>query len=547
MEANERFEMAQRDMQARAAEMHSVLIAPQYGAGGGYIENPAARDSAICDAAMKSPLYSSMGEELGRGVALCHASAVRDYAEETNGQEIPADLFAASHQALQNLFQNNDEIAKQTSNLLLSSISEANLSSEKGVAIRATTAALTVPVMLANPMNVIVTYLPTRKGETEVFHVKRIAGSTLGDFTKNDEIHELSYGQYSRQRQRYIFKDTQSPDGTKKTYSFKAKSDLPAKREMAIRENSVVIYHNRKVAAKQTDDGTLFGQITLGDKAFTVTGSVDIEKCEITVTTNEPLPDQTTLHAEFHIDIESDETLIPRIDHKMIPFKCRPHVRVITADASIMSMFSMQTEFGVDVNAMNLSSMRDWLANEKALGVLDDLMFHVSETAVFDAEVPKNTGETWKDRYEYIQGLFIKLDTKMKSLNKESGIKAVYAGTLVSTFLQMLPSYIFERSQRSESSPRIHKIGTLLGRIEVFEVPHTTLVPEDKALLVGRTDKLGKAPYYTGDVIPPTLYSHEVNRALNKSNTLWANGYDCPGPDCDKYLIEMTLQNFTGE
>lgn len=547
MEATERYEAAQRDMQARAAEMHSVLIASQYGAGGGYIENPAARDASISEAAMKSPLYSSMGEELGCNVAKSHASAVRDFARETNGQEIPADLLAACHQGLENLFQHNEEISKNTSNLLLSSISEKNLSSEQGVAIRATTAALTLPVMLANPMNVIAAYLPTRKGQTEIFNVMRIAGSTLGDFKKNEVIHELSYGQYSRQRQRYVFSDEQSPNGTRKTYVFKTKTDVPAQREMPIRPNSVVIYHNRKLAAKQTEGGALFGQITLGDKAFTITGSVDSDKCEITVNTNEPLPDNTTLHAEFHVNIEADKTLIPRIDHKMVPFKCEPHVRVITADASIMSMFSMQTEFGVDTNAMNLSSMRDWLANEKALGVLDDLMFHVSETANFDAEVPKNTGETWKDRYEYIQGLFIKLDTKMKSLNKESGIKAIYAGTLVSTFLQMLPSYIFERSPRSESSPRIHKIGTLLGRIQVFEVPHTKLVAEDKALLVGRTDKIGKAPYYTGDVIPPTLYSHEVDRALNKANTLWANGYDCPGPDCDKYLIEMTLQNFTGE
>lgn len=545
-EVEERYNKSVIDTQVRAAVMKAALVAPQFSGNQVYISDPAQRDAAIGDAAMQTPLYSSMGEEPGRRQALSDASAIREYTASHNA--LPGDdLFAAAHGALENLFSNNQALADSAgTGMLLSSMSESNLSSEKGVTIRATTAALTLPTLLSNPMNAIVSYLPVRKYETEIFNIERIAGKTLGDFKKNQIIDELSFGQYSNQRQRYIFADAQLPDGTKKAFTFSAQANTPAQIAMPVRAGSVKVYINRdcKEPIKQIDGGDLYGVVTFADVKIVISGTVDVDTCAIAIETDKALPTGVTLHAEFEIDIESNSDLIPTVNHRMTSHKFRPASRVIGADASIMAMFAMNTEFGVDINSTNLSSMRTWLANERALKQLDDLMFFVQEVREFDAQVPTEGNETWQTRFEYIKSLFLEISQHFINTNKESGLKGLYCGTLFSTFIKMLPSSLFQLTPGYTQTTQIHFVGTLLGNIKIFEVPFTNLVPADKALAYSRTDKLGKAPYFTGDVIPPTLYSHDVDKSLNKANTLWAHGYDNAAPDCDKFLCLITLKNF---
>jgi len=542
----QRYEAGLADTLSRAGAMKRVLIQSQFLPNGSYISDPSDRDNGIIAAAAEDPLYSSMGEEMGARQALSDASAIRDYSAMNNGALPSDDLLAAAHGTLENIYSNNQSIAESgKSDMLLSSMAESNLSSEKGVSIRATTAALTLPVMLANPLNDIVSYLPARKNEVEIFEIERVAGKTLGDFKKNQIIDELSYGQYSTQRQRYPFAKDQLPDGSKKQFTFNTKSHTPAGVMLPVRPTSIKIYFNRTEAAIQLDGGDLYGQVEVGGAKVILSGTVDHDTGIIVLDSDKVLPNESQLHAEFEVDIEANGDLIPTIDHKMKGFKFRPHSRVIAADASIMSAFTMNTEFGVDINAMNLSSMRDWLANERALKQLDDLMFLVKEEYSFDAAVPENSHETWKDRFEYIKSLFLTISQTMIDTNKESGLKGMYCGTLFSTFVQMLPPSLFQRAAGYVKTSRIHFIGTILGSIKVFEVPFTSLVPAHKALGYGRTEKLGKAPYYTGDVVPPTLYSHEVTKGLRKGNTLWANGYDNASPTCDKFLVLIELKNYT--
>ncbi len=543
----QRFHKSLHDTARRAAEMKSVLIEPQFNGGSVYISDPAQRDESIANAASNSPLYSSMGDELGRRQALSDASAVREYTA-LHGNLPGDDLFAAAHGALENLFSNNQALSETVgAGMLLSSMSDSNLSSESGVAIRATTAALTLPTLLSNPMNAIVAYLPVRKYETEVFNMERIAGKTLGDFTKNQPINELTFGQYSNQRQRYIFNAAQLPDGTKKQFTFNTKLHTPARKTLPVRQQSVRIYINRdcEEVVVQIDGGDLYGSVTVGGNKVIISGTVDHDLGVIVVNTDKELPDAVVLHAEFEIDIESNPDLVPTVDHKLTSFKFRPASRVIGADASIMAMFAMKTEFGVDINSTNLSSMRNWLANERALKQLDDLMFFVQETRTFDAAVPTDSNETWQTRFEYIKSLFLEISQHFINTNKEAGLKGLYCGTLFSTFIKMLPSSLFQIAPGYNQTTQIHFVGTLLGNIQIFEVPFTKLVAADKALAFSRTDKLGKAPYFTGDVISPTLYSPEVGSPLRKENVLWAHGYDNAAPDCGKFLCLITLQNFT--
>jgi hypothetical protein len=546
-EVSQRHLASTQDRTSRASAMKAVLVNSQFTAGV-FIAAQNERDNAIIAASKEDPLYSSMGAEVGARQALSDASAIRQYSAENNGAMPSDDLLAAAHGTLENLFSNNQVIAEDASSgMLLSSVSESNLSTEQGVIIRATTAALTLPTMLSNPMNDIVAYLPVRKNKTEIFLIDRVAGKTLGDFTKNQVIDELTAGQYSHQRQRYIFDAAQSPDGTKTVFNFDTAAHTPALTKLPFKNSSVKVYFNRDSgqALNQLDDGSLYGSVTVGGSSVVMTGVVDSDLGKIVVTAGSALPDGAELHAEFEIDIESNPDLIPTIDHKMRSFTIRPASRVISADASIMSVFTMQTEFGVDTNSLNLSSMRNVLVDERSKKQLEDLMFFVQEERSFDAEVPTDTHETWATRFEYIKSLFLSISQSMINKNKRSGMKGMYAGTEFSTFVKMLPPSIFTMAPNYTQEPRIHFIGTLMGGIKVFEVPYTSIVPADKALAYARPEQLGYAPYYTGDVIPPTLYSQEVTKGLRKGSVIWANGYDSASPEIGTYLTLITLTNFT--
>lgn len=536
-EVEQRYSNTLKSTQSRAQVMRSVLIKPISHS------NAIARNDAILKAAENEPLFSAMGDHRD-GILLSATNAIIEYAKEHNGLYPTDDMLASAHEQWENLYESNDAIAAASkSNLLLSSVSEATLSSEQGVAIRATTAALTLPTILSNPMNAVCTYLPSRKYGTEVFNIDRHAGATLGDYKKGDKIDALTVGQYSRQRQAYDFASAQQPNGTKKNYIFTAKTDTPAKIDTPLRNGSIVIRLNQRIVARQTESGDIYGKTHIGETAYTFTGTAELEKGAISIETNAPLPTDTKLRAQYEIQIEGHPEMIPTVTHKMTSFKIYPHARVLSSDTSAMANFAMNVEFGVDMYSLNLSSIRDEMVNEKAKYQLWDLMQEATETALFNAQVPDS--ETWKDRFEYFLFTLIKIDTQMKKLNKESGVKAVYAGTNFSAFLQSMPPSIFQRSPTSETTPRIHKIGTLLNRIELFEVPMDGLVPTDQALFCGRTEKIGKAPYLTGDVIPPTIFKSDSEKGLVQSQTIWAQGYDETAPDCWKYLVKVILQNFT--
>lgn len=528
----------------RASEMRSVVINPQF-SGGSFIEDPTVRDNAIVDAAALSPLYSSMGEEMGARQALSDASAIRAHFQH-NG--MPSDdLLAAAHSSLENLFSHNQEIAdQQGSDSLFSSISDGALSTEAGTPIRAVTAALTLPTMLANPMNDMVTYLPSRRYEAEIFNVDRVAGKTLGDMTKGQIMDSMTTGQYSEQRQMYPFVAGQVPDGSKKQFIFTTGTDTPAKVKLQMRNGSIAVYLNRVVVAVQLDNGDLYGQVKLGSQSYILSGSVDTENGIITLNSDVAIPDAATLHAEFEIDIENNPKLVPTIDHKISSFRLRPASRILGADLSMMANFKMRTEFGIDLHSQQLAGIRNWLANERAENQLRKILFLTLHEREFDAAISAGSNETWKDRYEFIRATFISISQEMMVRNKESGLKGMYAGFEFAGFIKMLPPSLFQpTTNRHIDDNTIHFIGTLMGTIKVFCVPNEGNMPADECLCYAKTSKIGKAPFLTGDVVPPTLYSHDADRSLMREDTIWSCSYDNATPSLPDYTVKLKLKNYT--
>lgn len=520
-----------------AGALSAVLITPQFGMNGSAL-NAVDRDANIVAACDDGGLFSSMGEH-GSRIALIGASAVRQYEQETG--EFPSEnMLACAYGALENLFSGMDKDAPQDN--LLSSLNADAVNTTKGIDIRANAAAITLPAILMNPMNDAITYIPNPKhNEVELFNIERVAGSNFGGLKRGDIIDSLTSGKYSQLRQRFDL--ATQPDGTETTLHFDSATEGMALKTPML-NNSVKIYVNKKlVASDMNGDGSIFGKVDVGGVPVAISGDVDYALGKIDITTSTALPAASMVTARFDIDIEADPSLIPSIEHKMESFKLRPSQRVIAASATVMAQFTMDTEYSINQRALNLTSMRNTVVDEKARNQMEDIYWATNFDFEFDAAVPD--GNDWRVDYEKLNAKLNEISTHLLTETKETGLMGIYAGKTWARFVKSLPANMFEPVRGYRQTANIHYCGMLFGKYRVYEVPQEGLVPADEFIGYAKSNSVGKCGYLTGDVIPPTLYSHEVTKGLIKNDTLWALGYDEVHPrDGEKFFVKCKLKNY---
>lgn len=537
---NQGFNAQLKDIAKRATAMIDCLVKPNFDEGRNFIQDEGSRHAAIIEAAQNEPIYAAMGEA-GAEVALIHAQAIADYSVQNDG-ELPSDmLLASAHAAMENLYTANEK-PLNGKDVILASV-QNNISNSAGVPIITRTAALTLPRLLANPMNDFVTYIPVRTEEVELFELETVAGSTFGDKKEGDVITPLSSGQYSFLRQR--FDCTAKGDGSKKDFAFDTALHTPAKKKLPFKSGSVIVYVSKDQAAQDDKDGSIFGKFGQGGEVVTATGDINYVDGKVTASFSKPLAEGAIVTVEYQVDIERSPELIPHISHKPSSFKLYPTERVLRADATIQAMFKMKTEHNLDMRSMNITRLRDFLASDDANTQLRDIAWHCSKETPFSANIPANSNDTWKDRFEYIKSVFMAISDEMMTETEESGLVGVYCGRGLSSFMKMLPSDCFKFSANYKQVNRTHFVGVAFGMFKIYECPFEEIVPTYEGIGYGKSDRLGRAPYYVGDVIAPTLYDHETGQNLHKSDTIWAKGFNSLNPKHGKkYLHRIKLTNF---
>ena len=307
---------------------------------------------------------------------------------------------------------------------------------------------------------------------------------------------------------------------------------------------SMKVYLNRElVATDRAQEGKLFGTATISGSEVAVTGTVDYTNGVASITFASAVTNGAELTVGFDVDIESDPSLIPEIDHAMEAFTLRPFQRVITAGATIMAMFAASTEINLNTRAQNLTSMRNTVVDEKAKNQMRDIYWAATASFSFDATV--NAGDDWRVVYEQLNAELSKVSTHLVTETEVAGLSGLYAGKDWANFIKSLPRVMFEPARNYKQVPAIHYCGLLFGKYKVFEVPQADIVPVDEMVGYAKSDTVGKCGYLTGDVIPPTLYSHEVTKGLRKTDTLWALGYDEVHPRSgSKFYVNLKLNNY---
>ncbi|WP_419238322.1 hypothetical protein ACN08P_23150 (plasmid) [Photobacterium leiognathi subsp. mandapamensis] len=523
----------------RAAAMRSICIDSQFDAVTNcFISDDAARMEAINPTAI-DPMFESVTESQGRQIISAAQSAIREYEEQFGC--LPRDeMLAAAHKSMESMLTLEGRSAEgNTGGMMLESIGES-LSTSEGVEIRAKMIGLILPTMLATATSDAVTFMPAQNDEMEIFKVYRTAGSNFGDFAKGTVIDDKTVGQYSQMRQLFPLVTAQQPDGTKKEYVFTASTDLQhTSIDIPMKAGSVSVFVNHVRVARDMDaqKGRLFGTDEAG---VTYTGTIDYVKGIITVNSSKALAAEDKIDVEFEIDIETSPELIPTIDMEMDSRKLRPSQNAIAADATIQAMFSMQREYGVDLKAMQMGLMRNYLAAEKATRQLRDMNYACTKNTTFNIWCPE--GLDWKLQREKLREKLLEVSAAILEASKVSGLVGLYAGVGASTAIKSLGAPYFVPAPNYRQTNKIHFAGTLFGMWKVFECP--VIVGDQEILCYGRGNNHSEAGYVAGDAVAATMYNHPIGANLRSRNTLWELAYGEVHPyNGAAYFHRVTIVN----
>lgn len=532
-----------RDIAVRSEKMKVAVVNPQFD-GGVLIADDKSRFSAVAAALMLATAAGglAMPEAEANLVAPAWCNALVDYANDNSGSAPSNELLAAAHQTAENIigYMGAPATTQSQAGMMLASAGDS-LSTTAGVLERARVVATILPVYLRCATNHAVTLIPAGKDIAEIFRLTSIAASTSGEYTKNQVIAEGSMGQFTQQRQRYAFPTAQQPNNVKTQHDFDTAADLPSLKKHAIKNNSVVIYHERKPVAKEVD-GALFGSLELGGTIYTLSGSVDHLGGTASVISNTAIP-TGKLHFQFEIDIEADPSLIPTIAHKMSVVSVHPYEVSVNSQASLQSLHKMRREHGIDTESLLINTMTNLVSYETDTRRLRDMAFAATNVSVFNKYTAD--GAYFKEKYEMFAEFMTNVDSSVTQANKKSGIIGAYAGLNASAFLQALGSDYFKMVPNYKRIPQVHLVGTLFGKYRIYEVP-TELddLSTNDILWYAKGANHGDSGYVAGTAIPPISFKHQPDGSLVHSDTMWGTEYGEVHPDNGSaYFAKTTITN----
>lgn len=511
--------------------IRAVCVQSQFD-NGALIGDTNARLAAIEAAAADSPLFEALGDAAG-GVATAWGTAIHEYVD-MYGVMPSDDMLASAASSLRNITSN---LGESRDNAMLESV-KASIETTEGQEFRAKQAGLILPVLLMAATSDAATFIPAGANETEIFRIKRVAGTTFGDYKRGDELGQFSHGQYSQMNQTYAFLAAERPDGAKKSYTYDSATAGPAI-VVPFAKKSVKVLVNRVVCATEmAADGKLFGTVTLGGTEYVINGDVNHANGSAVITTATPLPAGTRLHIEYDVDIEAKPELIPTITHTIGSVKLRPHQAVIAAEHTVQAYWSLNREFSLDMRSMQMTQMRNYLAYEKDIKNLRKMIFAATTRDTFDLTIPD--GLTFRDHWELLNKKLAVLSSQLMNATLVSGLVGIYAGTQATAVFKALGAPHFVPVPGYRQVPRVHYVGTLFGLYKVFEVPveieaikgdPETKLGEWDCLCYARGESHTDAGLINGDAVSATMYSHNTTKDLRDRNTLWELAYCDIHPD----------------
>lgn len=541
---------------SKSAEMvRGVCVNPQFNSDGQMINNPAELVASMRDNVASSPLFESIGDDKAAlGVATTWATAIREYGKAHG--EVRDEVLASAAETMQAALGQGDSPSKMFESTSL------NTTTSEGVILRAKTAALILPTLLASTTGDAATYMQGGRDEAEVFRIRRTANTAFGDVKKGECLEDSWAAQYSSMKQ--VYESPVQPDGIKERFIVYIYNEQnPVEDEAALvgaipNQNpkvgllpkSLRLVLNGREVASSILSGSLFGSFDYNGKRYTVTESQgsDFANGKVAFQISPALPAAAgKLGMKFDVDIERNSAVIPEIAFSMESFVVNPHQSVIAAGNSIQSYWRMNREYGLDLRNMNTDSMRNVIAYNTDMQNLTDMLLASHHTDTLTANLQVAEGAYFKEKYEELHQVLLILSQSILTETRVSGLVGMFAAPRAAAALKSLGAPFFTPVEGYRQVPRPHYCGMLFNKWKVYEVPQGIAIGgcklEDNEMVgYARGSDFSQAGLLAGDAVPATLYRHNIDKALFNRDTLWKLSFGDIAPvDGYKFFRKVRL------
>lgn len=537
------------DITDRAARVAAFTVDVQK-KDGVAITNLSELADAAMQAALKEPMFEGVDPRAVKRISSAWTSAMMEYQKRT-GDFPPADLLANAHKCAENLMLES-AVEKHTGEgrAMFESVA-ADMSSSDGVLRLAQFVALILPASLGAATSDACTFVPCDRDEAKIYELLNVAGTEFGDFKVGDELHMQKAGKYSQLKRNYLFPPAAQPDGTKKVFTFNIK-DVEGK-EMPIRSGRTRLIVDRTSSTKpdQGDGNLYFSGYDKAGAALEASCKVNYEKGTVAVTFTTAPPVDTELAVQLEINIEKAPALIPVINQSMREYTLSPSQYVIASEHTVMSASDASREFGIQLQSVQFTAMRNWLSHEQDMTRLGIMAFFNKFKYDFDVALPE--AQNYDSWVALIRHRINEMSTDMVNRTRKSGIRGGFAGGEAANFIKSLPPQFFQQDPDYVESPYVQFIGTLFGYIRIYEVPKAVCeqfvasgieFSANEILFYGRGQGIGDAGLVVGDAVPAIPYIHETNPQLVNRTTMWGSALNEIHPrQGQNYFCKLTLTN----
>ncbi len=516
---------------SRAHQIRSTMLDPVLDDNGSIIANPKDRHERLKKAAANS-IFESLGDDapmvLGIG-----SRAIRAYIDTY--KRMPSDeILASVHQAVENTLKLSE--AGKGMGGIFESIGK-DMSTTDGIIMRNRMLSICLPVTLFAITSQMVTLIPGQFNKSEIFRVHRVAGSTFGGLKKGDKIDQFYNGRYAVMDQ---MSAAIPADGAKKDFAFDTATD--AGQAMPMKKHSIKILHDRNIVGYDDGNGHLQGVFELKDASgnvslINVTGTVDYATGTVNATFSSAPASGIEVHIGYDVDIETDPTLIPLIDHTMESRVVYPHEAAIASNVTIQALWGLRREFGLDADNMAMAGMRNLLAADKDRKILRDLYFYAKDEVTWNRVGPEYY--KFAEHVESLKAALMEVDSRLINNNGFSGLVGIVGDPLsVNIFRYMTRDY-FDPAPGYRNIPQPHYVGRAFDNWDLYCDPHQEPYT---CLCFARGIEHGRTAFLAGDAIPALTFRHPVLANLRNSSTLWELAYrDLQPFDGRDYLMKLRL------
>lgn len=536
------------DINHRAARVAAFTVDIQK-KNGVTITDPNELAQASMDAALRDPMFENVDPRFVKRVASAWTSAIIEHQERTGDLPSPDLLANAQHCCEKLMLEAAAETHTGAGRAMFESVA-ADMRTSDGVLRLAQFVALILPVSLGAATSDACTFVPCERDKANIFELLNVAGTEFGSFKPGDELHMQRAGMYSQLKRYYIFPKAIQPDGTKKVFNFAIK-DLEGK-DMPIRAGRTKLLINRRQSKADDGDGNLyFNDKDFNGVSYSATCKVAYDKGTVAVTFTEVPPADTELAIQLEINIEKAPELIPVINQSMREWEVSPSQYVVASEHTVMSASDLSREFGINLQSVQFTAMRNWLSHEQDMMRLRLMAFFCVNNYEFDVAMPE--AQQYESWVGLIRHRVNEMSTAMVNKTRKSGIRGGFAGGEAANFIKSLPPQYFAQDPNYVESPHVQYIGTLFGYIRIYEVPTAVCEqfvedgydfnPND-VIFYGRGNSIGEAGLIAGDAVPAIPYIHETNPALVNRTTMWGSALNEIHPrKGENYFCKLKLTN----